>query len=555
MRLTRWLRRGIALAGIGTAGSVVVITARYLWLTPQPLKSGLTGEARIDRHHGSDIYYTIAGPEGSRPLVLLHDFYPGASSYEYASVLPRLARDFRVYAPDWLGFGMSEHPALAYTGEFYAGMLEGFLRDIVTQPAIVIAQGRAANIAARAASDAPALFDRLVLVSPRLEAGLHLDPTPAQALVRLAERVSLGLVPYALLSTRPALRLLASRRGMGAASEDVVDHEWDAAHQFGAQHAALATLTGELDLPLQHLLPTLEPPVLLVAGEQDSRRTHDDMEELAVLRPYTDLDIIPGAAAAVCQDQPARFAKMIEAWIERALPRHASTDTLRMGSPDATSVGASQPAVSAAPPPRPVKPTSRRSAAPVDAPTAATNIQPERSPRRSNDAEQGAAGAVESSPEPAMRRAASRLATKPPVPVADTSTMPEPASRGLSGRKSSSRQIPGSEGVPREEKRTLRRSTLDNDKAAQRAEMARTESPGTTESPVKRTRKSAPNGTTDADRRGTSDAGRNGRAFNSHDGVCPCAGSWSATGYRPLSRSHGGLSSSSSPPTTDEERS
>ncbi len=313
--------------------------ADHVLQTPQPLRSGLKGDARIDRGHGGDLYYTVAGPSTARPLVLLHGFYPGVSSYEYACVVPQLARDFRVYALDWLGFGMSEHPALAYTGEFYATTLTGFLRAVIGGPAVVVASGGAANVAARAASDEPALFERLVLISPQLESGLHLDPTLPQALVRLAERLSLGLVPYALLSTRPVLRWQASRRGLGATGEDILDHEFAAAHQFGAHYAPLAALDGDLDQPLQHLLPTLEPPLLLVAGEHDLARSRDDMEGLAVMHPYTDLDVIPGAGCAVCQDQAARFVRALTTWTQRELPRHVSTDTLRVGSPDATAVG------------------------------------------------------------------------------------------------------------------------------------------------------------------------------------------------------------------------
>ena len=40
------------------------------------LRSGLKGDARIDRGHGGDLYYTVAGPSTARPLVLLHGFYP-----------------------------------------------------------------------------------------------------------------------------------------------------------------------------------------------------------------------------------------------------------------------------------------------------------------------------------------------------------------------------------------------------------------------------------------------------------------------------------------------
>jgi pimeloyl-ACP methyl ester carboxylesterase len=336
MKSLRWARRGLAVLGLGAAGGAAALAVRHALTTPQPLESGLPGEARIDREHGGELYYTIAGPTGAQPIVVLHDFYPGASSYEYSSLVPRLAETLRVYAPDWLGFGMSERPPLAYTGEFYASMLAGFLRDVVTRPAIVVATGRAANVAARAASDTPALFERLILISPHVEAGMQLDPTLSQTLVRLAQRTSLGLVPYALVTTRPVLRFGASRRGLGALAEDALDHEWAAAHQFGAQYAVLAALTGELDLPLHNVLPLLEPALLLVGGESDQQHPREQMEDLAVLNPYADLDIIPGAGAAVAQDQPARLATTLTIWLQRELPRHTPIGTLRVGSPAAT---------------------------------------------------------------------------------------------------------------------------------------------------------------------------------------------------------------------------
>ncbi|HSJ40864.1 MAG TPA: alpha/beta fold hydrolase, partial [Xanthobacteraceae bacterium] len=299
MRPIRWLRRGMLLAGMGVAGGALIVTARHLLETPQPLRSVLGGDAHIDRKHGGDIYYNVAGVEAADPVVLLHDFYPGASNFEYRHLFPRLAATWRVYAPDWLGFGMSEHPALAYTGEFYANMLLGLLRDVVGRPAVVVGHGRAANIAARAAADGPELFAQLVLVSPDVEAGIQLEPKPAQLLARATQRVSLGLVPYALLSTKPLLRRLARSRsaqtGGAIGTEESLDHLYASAHQFGGQHALLALMTGELDLPIQHLFPLLQPPVLLISGGEDHEHSPEAMEDLAVLNPHADLDVLPGA--------------------------------------------------------------------------------------------------------------------------------------------------------------------------------------------------------------------------------------------------------------------
>ncbi len=319
MGMLRSIRRGVTWVAVGVAGGAAVVTVRHLLRTPQPLESVLRGETHIDRKHGGDIFYNVAGPAGAPALLLLHDFYPGASNFEFRAIFEPLARGARVYAPDWLGFGMSERPNLAYTGEFYASMLTGFLRDVVGRPATVIAHGLAANVAVRAASDAPQLFERLVLVAPAAQAGEGEEPTLGQTVAQTAHRFSLGLVPYALVSTRPALKRIA---GGLAADEERVDHLYASAHQFGGHFAPLALLSGDLDLPIRNALPLLEPPLLLISGEHDPRRPREAMEDLAVLNPHADLDVIARAGELVFEDQPGAFVAAVTSWRGTPADRH-----------------------------------------------------------------------------------------------------------------------------------------------------------------------------------------------------------------------------------------
>ncbi len=323
-RVARQLWRGTMLVGIGLAGGAALVTARHLLMTPQPLDSGLPGDGHIDRRHGGDVYYSVAGPADGQPVVLLHGFYPGASSFEFRSVFARLAETYRVYAPDWLGFGMSERPALTHTGEFYAATLTGFLRDVVGAPASVVAIGLAGNIATRVASDAPELIDRLTLVAPESEAGMRLDPTLGQTVARLMQKVALGMTPYAIVSLRPALRLAAGRRsavGPLEVDEETLDHLYASAHQFGGEHATLSLLTGELDLPMRQVFPLLQTPTLLMIGARDSRHSLYEMERLVTLNPHADLEVISNAGETVYLDQPTLFMHTFHRWMSRRIAR------------------------------------------------------------------------------------------------------------------------------------------------------------------------------------------------------------------------------------------
>jgi pimeloyl-ACP methyl ester carboxylesterase len=58
---------------------------------------------------GVSVFYREAGPAIARVLLLLHGF--PTSSFQYRELIPRLADQYRVLAPDFPGFGFTEVPA------------------------------------------------------------------------------------------------------------------------------------------------------------------------------------------------------------------------------------------------------------------------------------------------------------------------------------------------------------------------------------------------------------------------------------------------------------
>ena len=57
---------------------------------------------------GLNIFYREAGAQTAPKLVLLHGF--PASSHQYRNLMPALAKNFHVIAPDYPGFGNSDTP-------------------------------------------------------------------------------------------------------------------------------------------------------------------------------------------------------------------------------------------------------------------------------------------------------------------------------------------------------------------------------------------------------------------------------------------------------------
>jgi len=77
--------------------------------------------------NGLDIFYREAGPTDAPVLLLLHGF--PSSSHMFRDLIPLLASNYRVLAPDYPGFGYSAAPALSefpYTFEALANVVDGF---------------------------------------------------------------------------------------------------------------------------------------------------------------------------------------------------------------------------------------------------------------------------------------------------------------------------------------------------------------------------------------------------------------------------------------------
>ena len=78
---------------------------------------------------GVDTSYREAGPPNA-PVILLPHGYP-CSSFEFRNLMPELADEWRLIAPDYPGFGYSDSPEdFSYTFDGYAAWLDAFVEKL-----------------------------------------------------------------------------------------------------------------------------------------------------------------------------------------------------------------------------------------------------------------------------------------------------------------------------------------------------------------------------------------------------------------------------------------
>jgi pimeloyl-ACP methyl ester carboxylesterase len=114
---------------------------------------------------GLNVFYREAGSPDAPTLVLLHGF--PSSSHMFRDLIPQLAGEFHIIAPDYIGFGYSDKPSPAefeYTFEHIASVVETLLfTTLRLKKFSIYVQDYGAPVGFRIASAHPEAIDGIVV--------------------------------------------------------------------------------------------------------------------------------------------------------------------------------------------------------------------------------------------------------------------------------------------------------------------------------------------------------------------------------------------------------
>src|ERR687889_141020 len=260
---------GKVLAAVGATIGGLTAMNRALAKVGEP--AGVEGEERCYLWQGWRLAYQVAGEDGAPPLLLVHGVYAGASSYEFRRNFHELAKDFRVYALDLLGCGLSERPGRRYEPEDVAAQVEDFAREEMEAPAsYLIASSLSAALVVPAAVRRPRLFKKLVLICPT---GYGTLDRPSgrlgDVIYGLFRAPVLGNTLYHAIVSRWGLRYFL--KGMTYNDPDfvtgeLVENYYRTSHQPGARYFVAAFVAGKLNLGVADLWPRVPHRTLICWG-------------------------------------------------------------------------------------------------------------------------------------------------------------------------------------------------------------------------------------------------------------------------------------------------
>ncbi len=308
-------RQMLALGGAAFGALAALNSA--LGSTPVPPLPATSGtHAQFAWSEGS-IHYTMSG--AGAPVVLVHGPGIGASSYEMRYLSEALAGAYTVIALDLLGFGLSDRPDVAYSGDLYVRLLRDFISQVPGQPAMVIASGLSGWYALAAAAAAPEQVPALVLSAPPPPTG---SAQPSGGVRRLTDTM-LGapIIGQGLFNARTGRNTIRAElrdrlyANPELVTESMVDAKFAMARQPSARYAVQALLLGKLSLPIASIIEQNNIPLLVVFGAQANQNPRPIAAEYVRHAPRTQVAFIERAGSLPHEEQAERVAAVTMAWL------------------------------------------------------------------------------------------------------------------------------------------------------------------------------------------------------------------------------------------------
>jgi pimeloyl-ACP methyl ester carboxylesterase len=272
--------------------------------------------------HGHRVFYRSAG---SGPvLVLVHGIT--STSATWAKVLPYLAEQFTVIAPDLLGHGESAKPRGDYSLGAYASGVRDLLIALGHERASFVGHSLGGGVAMQLAYQFPEHCDRLVLVSSG-GLGREIGAILRAATLPGSELVLPLLVNEPLLGAGRALGRLLGRVGLRVHTDLGEVLRGHASLSDGeARSAFLHTLRTVVDPGGQRvdasdrLYLAQAIPFLLMWGERDPIIPVEHARAAHRLVPGSRLEIFPGAGHFPHLDDPLRFVRVLTDFMRTTEP-------------------------------------------------------------------------------------------------------------------------------------------------------------------------------------------------------------------------------------------
>jgi len=270
--------------------------------------------------NGIRTHYLSAGQaDAPSTVVLLHGGGVDNARLSWELLIPELAAEHRVIAPDWPGFGESERPDIAYSSAFYIQFLREFLDELHVQRASLAGISMGGVGVLGLALQAPQRVDKLVLVDSY---GLQ-RVAPMHFFSYLFVKIpGVNALTWAMMRNkamaRYTLRALLSRPG--SVTDELVDQLYQEILKPNEDRAWTRFQNDEITWQgvrtcFMDRLGEIKAPTLIVHGTRDTAVPVENARQAHARIPGSELVWMEGCGHWPQRDNPPEFNRVVKEFL------------------------------------------------------------------------------------------------------------------------------------------------------------------------------------------------------------------------------------------------
>ncbi len=281
------------------------------------------------------LVYEVYGK--GKPILLLPAPSTVSSRSEMRELATLLCHKYQVFVLDWVGFGDSSRPAIAYTPAVFEACLRDFVQKRFKEPIVVVAAGHSAGYVVELAHKNKSLWSWAVLVAPTWRGPLPTAMGENRRVYKLLQSLVnlpiLGQFLYFLNTTSGFLKTMYCRHvftDTSKVTKDFMRYKQKIARRRGGRFASAAFVTGSLDAVKNQeawlsLFQPIPIPVMMAIGEQTPPKSRQEMEVVAHFSAVQ-VHRMPGSLG-MHEEFPEELAAGILPFLDKYLSRQQSSDS------------------------------------------------------------------------------------------------------------------------------------------------------------------------------------------------------------------------------------
>ncbi|WP_163539312.1 alpha/beta hydrolase [Gracilibacillus sp. YIM 98692] len=242
------------------------------------------------------IHYQVEGK--GRSVILLHGW--GTSLDLFEDLQKSLSKHFQVYALDFPGFGQSDEPKEAWDVEKYTVMLENFIDKLSIHEPILIGHSFGGRVSIKYAARHQHVHKIILIGSAGVKPKRKLEY-------------------YVKVYTFKTLKHILSLPLLRAYKEDMLNKYRGKAGSSDYQSASRVmqqTLSKVVNEDLQHHMPDIQAPTLLLWGRNDTATPVGDAKIMEKLIPNAGLAVLENAGHYVFLEKKGQVAMIVDKFLE-----------------------------------------------------------------------------------------------------------------------------------------------------------------------------------------------------------------------------------------------